>query len=857
MERIECVGQGRCLERIESFMIKRSLSNLVWTLRSIRAPSESHSFNLPSSIPATIPGTVHTDLLSAGLIPDPYLGLVENSVQWIGRTTWAYQTVFDFEVAHDARTELVFDGLDTIASVVLNGVLIAETENQHRTYRFDITKGLTSQGNVLEVVFSPSWDYAKTREAELGELPHANQDPYNFVRKMAANFGWDWGPRLTTAGIWKDVRIETWSIARLAETRIETNVLGDEKTVKVFTRLVPSGDAPFTSGLNVRLSIGEKFVTSNAIGEQLELSLSSEDFQLWWPKGMGSQNLHTVQIELLKEDEVIDHWTRRVGIRTVELDTGADSTGSAFTLVVNNLPVFVRGANWIPDDCFPSRVSKDRYRSRIEQATEANINLLRVWGGGIYESEDFYDICDETGVLVWQDFLFACAAYPEDSIFMHEIEQEARDNVLRLSSHPSLVLWCGNNECIWGWFDWGWQPKVDERGWGLGYYLDLLPKIVSELSPSTPYWPGSPYSGSMDISANDSEHANMHIWTVWNSTDYTEYAQYSPRFVSEFGFQGPPTWATLSHSIVDDPLSPESEGMLHHQRAPDGNGKLARGLAPHLPQPHGFQEWHFLMQLNQSRAIEFGIKHFRSLRPHCMGAIVWQLNDCWPVTSWALVDGYGRRKPVWHAVRRAYQDFLLTIREKEGHIELVAVNDGSSPKEIVAQVIRLDVFGNILAKEVVDVRSGPYSNTSYKLLDSVTNPSDPFRELLVLEVGGSIVTTHLFVEEKNLLLQAASLSIELGEWSPSGQEVTIQADTVVRGLTIFLDRLIPEAWSDVSDITLVPGTLHRGIFYSPTPIQKDDLEIPFVVQDLNRITSSRIKDTNLLSETYDEQGVEN
>ena len=255
MERIECVGQGRCLERIESFMIKRSLSNLVWTLRSIRAPSESHSFNLPSSIPATIPGTVHTDLLSAGLIPDPYLGLVENSVQWIGRTTWAYQTVFDFEVAHDARTELVFDGLDTIASVVLNGVLIAETENQHRTYRFDITKGLTSQGNVLEVVFSPSWDYAKTREAELGELPHANQDPYNFVRKMAANFGWYWGPRLTTAGIWKDVRIETWSIARLAETRIETNVLGDEKTVKVFTRLVPSGDAPFTSGLNVRLSI--------------------------------------------------------------------------------------------------------------------------------------------------------------------------------------------------------------------------------------------------------------------------------------------------------------------------------------------------------------------------------------------------------------------------------------------------------------------------------------------------------------------------------------------------------------------------------------------------------------------------
>lgn len=833
-------------------MITISLSNSVWTLRPMGAPAESLSFNLPSVIPATVPGTVHTDLLSAGLIPDPYLGTVENSVQWIGQVTWAYRTTFDCDVFQGDRAELVFDGLDTIANVLLNGDLIAETENQHRTYRFDITEAVRAQGNVLEVFFSPSWDYAKAREAQLGELPNAYPTPFNFVRKMAANFGWDWGPRLVTAGIWKDVRIEIWSTARLAETRVETSVVGDDKTVKVFTKVVPAGDAPIPSGLKARLSMGEKFVVSKVAGDQLELSLSSQDFQLWWPRGIGPPELHTVHIELLRGDEVIDQWTRRIGIRTVELDAGAESTGAAFTLVVNDLPVFVRGANWIPDDCFPSRVSKDRYRTRIEQATEANINLLRVWGGGIYESDDFYDICDEMGVLVWQDFLFACAAYPEDSTFMHEIEQEARDNVLRLSSHPSLVLWCGNNECIWGWFDWDWQTKIGDRGWGLGYYLGLLPKIVSELSPSTLYWPGSPYSGSMDISANDSEHANMHIWTVWNSEDYTKYAEYSPRFVSEFGFQGPPTWATLTHSIADDPLSPNSEGMLHHQRAPDGNGKLARGLAPHMPQPSDFQEWHFLMQLNQSRAIEFGIQHFRSLRPHCMGAILWQLNDCWPVTSWSMIDGYGRRKPVWHAVRRAYRDFLLMIHAKAGHIELVAVNDGSRHEDTVARVIRIDVLGNVLAEDFINVSSEAYSASSHQLLDSVASPSDPFRELLVLEVGGSIVACHLFAEEKELLLESASLSIELGEWSPTGQEVTIRADAVVRGLTIFLDRLIPEAWSDVSDITVVPGNLHRGILHSPIPIQKDDLEKPFVVQHLNRVASSRIEGNTLrVSEPYD------
>ena len=313
------------------------------------------------------------------------------------------------------------------------------------------------------------------------------------------------------------------------------------------------------------------------------LTVDVPDIELWWPHDLGSQPLYDLDVELSDGSSVLDERHQRVGFRSIRLDTQDDEIGSAFTLVVNEVPIFVRGANWIPDDCFPSRITAERLRTRIGQGVDANINLLRVWGGGMYESDDFYGLCDELGVLVWQDFLFACAAYPEEEPIRGEVIAEASQNIARLMPHPSLVLWNGCNENIWGWFDWAWQEPVGNRTWGAGYYLDILPSLMAEIDPSRPYYPGSPFSGTMDIHPNDDHHGLRHIWDVWNDVDYSHYRDYVPRFVSEFGYQGPPNISTIHRSIHDQPLTHTSAGMLHHQKATDGNGKLARGPLPICP----------------------------------------------------------------------------------------------------------------------------------------------------------------------------------------------------------------------------------------------------------------------------------
>lgn len=326
--------------------------------------------------------------------------------------------------------------------------------------------------------------------------------------------------------------------------------------------------------------------------------------------------------------------------------------------------------NWIPEDVFPSRVTPERYRRRLEQAAAAGVDLVRVWGGGIYEDRAFYDICDELGLMVWQDFPFACAAYPEGEPLRSEIEAEARENVVRLMPHPSLVLWNGNNENLWGFKDWDWEPALAGASWGEAYYLDLLPRITAETDPTRPYWAGSPWSGSWEVHPNDPGHGTAHSWDVWNREDYTGYLNEVPRFVAEFGWQAPPAYATLRRALSDRPLTPDSPGMLHHQKAEDGNGKLDRGLAHHFAPPADFDTWHYLTQLNQARAVATGVEHWRSHWPRCAGTILWQLNDCWPVTSWAAIDGDGREKPLYHELKRLYADRLLTLQTRDGRLVL-------------------------------------------------------------------------------------------------------------------------------------------------------------------------------------------
>jgi beta-mannosidase len=776
-----------------------------WSLR--------HSGDL---LPAQVPGCVHTDLLAAGLIPDPFLGVNESEVAWVGRRAWTY--VRDLPATGTAgeeyeRTDLVFDGLDTAASITLDGREVGRTRNMHRRHRFDVT----GRHGLLAVEFASAYDEAASVRAVTGERPNVYPEPFQYIRKMACSFGWDWGPTLVTAGIWRPVRLERWSTARLADVRPLVTVHGGTGRVEV--RVEVERTARGTARpLAVRATVGNGLAEARGVvqGTRAVLTLEVPDASLWWPRGYGEQPLYDLEVALVEESDGgdgaterrLDSWHRRIGFRTVELDRSADRHGTGFTLVVNGERIFARGVNWIPDDVFPSRITPERYRTRLRQTADAGVDLVRIWGGGIYEDDAFYDACDELGLMVWQDFLFACAAYPEEQPLRGEVEAEARDNVVRLMPHPSLVLWNGNNENLWGFRDWDWEPELRGDSWGGGYYLDLLPRVVAELDPTRPYTAGSPWSGSWDQHPNDPAHGTYHSWEVWNRRDYAEYRDSVPRFVSEFGWQAPPAMATLRRALPGERLAPDSPGMLHHQKAEDGNGKLNRGVERHFVLPEDdFDRWHYLTQVVQARAIATGIEHWRANWPVCAGTVVWQINDCWPVSSWSAIDGDGRLKPLYHELRRVYADRLLTLQPGDGGPVLAVVNQGAEPWRTRVTLRRLRADGTEAAEHVLDVTVPARSVHRRPVPRDLAPAPQSAKEFLVAD-SEELRAVHFTVTDREFAYPVPRYDVAVE--SPVGAgtgnvEAVVTAHTLVRDLLLQVDRLGPDAVCDTGLRTLLPG----------------------------------------------------
>lgn len=786
-------------------------------------------------IPATVPGSIHTDLLAAGLIPDPYLDDNEHLLAWIGACDWRYTTQFEWAADSLDHTELVFDGLDTVATIELNGQIVGSTANMHRTYRFDVRELLTEGENELVVTFASAVKFADEQSLAQGYRPHVNHHPYNSIRKMACSFGWDWGLDTATVGLWRPVTLSSWSVSRLAAVRPIARVDGSDGLVDVSIDLVPASEP---TRVVIRVGDAEEIVDIAAGQSSALVTVRVADVELWWPRGHGSQPLYPVEVSLEHDTNVVDNWSGRIGFRTVRIDFTPDSDGTPFTIVINDTPIFIRGANWIPDDAFPHRVDRERYARRIEQAEFANINLLRVWGGGIYEADDFYDLCDERGVLTWQDFLFACAAYTEDEPMRSEVESEARDNITRLMPHPSLVVWNGNNENIWGFEEWGWEKRLDGRSWGLGYYTQLLPRLVSELDPGRPYTPGSPFSPEAPADReqyhpNDPAHGSVHLWDLWNQRDYPDYRTYSPRFVGEFGWQGPPTWSTLTRSISDEPLTPESPGMLVHQKAMEGNVKLIDGLIAHLPLPDDMEDWHWAMSLNQATAIRVGIEHFRSLSPLCMGTIVWQLNDCWPVTSWAAVDGDGREKPLLYAIKHAYADRLLTIQPRGEGLAVAAVNDSSDAWTGTLTVRRLAFDGTELATTTVELDIVSRATELVHVAAEVGTPDNSAGEVIEARLGDERAF-WFFNEYRDSDLTDQNLSVA-AERIDGGYQVTVTAHALVRDVTLLVDKVDPDARVDDQLITLLPGEGRTFFVRSEKTVANEEWAARGVLRSANQL----------------------
>lgn len=823
--------------------------------------------------------------MRAGLIDDPYFDQNEPKLRWIGECDWQYTTNFeaDPKLFDHERIDLACDGLDTVATIHLNGSLVATTQNMHRGYRFDVRPFLKKRSNELVITFASPVHYAMEMRKKLGHLPSINYGlPFNFIRKMACNFGWDWGPVVPTCGIWRGVRLEGWSHARFRSVRTTyRSVAADtpstlwltvdvERTQTCSRNLVIDGFLNF-SGARVDGS-GEGVADAEG---SYPLCFSIAEPRLWWPHGYGRQDLYELELHAwvaeAGHNQDVDEGSTKVGLRTVELNTHPDDIGREFVLKVNGKPIFCRGFNWIPDDCFLDRAcTPDRYRKRITQALDANANMLRVWGGGIYETDEFYDICDELGILVWQDFLFACAAYPEDEPIKSEVEAEARYNVARLAHHPSLVLWNGCNENIWGFHEWAcdaegggekpWKDQLAGKKWGAGYYLDLLPRVMKEVDPSRPYWAASPWSGDANVETglhpNLATHGNKHIWEVWHGPgDYNNYRWFTPRFCSEFGYQGPPNYSTWQSSIAKDQLYRGSASLEMHQKSPYGSKRNDDLLQKDFDLPDNFDDWHYLLQLNQARALTTGVEWFRSRQPVCMGTLYWQLNDCYPVTSWSAIDSTGQLKPLWYATRRFYAPRLLTLQPegiiidpprapgerpkmRSDAIVLYANNDSDESWQGDVLVRRMTFDGTILGESMVPLNIPPRTNRRAAILPTgVVMPRDRSREFIVATIGDQRAT-WFFASDRELHYPPMQFEAAL-ERATGTYRLSVHTPSLLRDLVINIDRLDPSASISDNLVTLLPGERRVFEIQSSKVFTQEQLTTPPVFQCANRFGARR------------------
>ena len=793
-------------------------TNWVASLASGNSPIE-----LPKRIPATVPGSIHTDLMAQGLIADPFLDDNERLLSWIGYCDWDYDCEFDWAATDKKFTELVFEGIDTVASIYLNGTFLGEVANQHRSYRYEVQQLLKQGKNQLKVKFSSPIRYADRMSLEYGYRPHVNHHPYNSIRKMAANFGWDWGIDTSTSGLWKPVYLESFD-TRIASVRPTLTVEGGTGIANVIVDL--AGEP--AKSLTVKIGDQEIEVSDPVVGEN-KVQLKIENPKLWSTHLEGAPNLYQLRASLGNGQEVFEC---QVGFRTITLEFPKDETGIGFEFHLNGKPIFIRGVNWIPNDAFLHRITKESLRQRLTQAKAANINLIRVWGGGIYETEDFYELCNELGLLVWQDFLFACASYSEEGLGQ-EVEAEARQNISRIMKHPSLALWNGNNENLWGHQEWNWQQRLQGKSWGAGFYYELLPSLVAELDPGRPYTPGSPFSPDTDKLHNDPSAGSVHIWDLWNQKDYPHYLDYKPRFVAEFGWQGPANWATIKESISDEPLTPESPGMIIHQKAMSGNDKLTDGLVNHFELPNDFENWHFAMQLNQANAIRFGLEHMRSEFPNCMGSVVWQLNDCWPVTSWAAIDGEGREKPLYFSIAQAYESLLVTFSNSESGIQVNLLNNQDQKVQGTLQLDLMEFSGKVLASDKQSISLSSNSKKIVQVPAELSNPIQLSSSVLVATFAGAR-KLFFFAEYKDSELESPNLELDLAS-TANGYQLKVTANNLVRDLVVMIDKLAPAASVNQGLISLLPGETALFEIQTSESLSFQDFQSERVLKSANQL----------------------
>ncbi len=801
-----------------------------------------------NSIVARVPGCVHLDLLNAGQIEDPFYRDNETRQFWIGETDWKYErrfTVSGAFLAHE-RVMLRCFGLDTLATVEVNGIPVGKADNMYRTWLFDVKPQLKTGENVLTICFDAPMPFLRACERERGVLPAwLGSDRVNsgaWLRKEPCNFGWDWGPKLTTSGIWRDIELIAYT-ARLADVAIRQQHASGEVALNVQIRV----ENPAAQALAVRIEVrydGETVasVEQPVSGDQASARMTISQPKLWWINGLGEQPLYEMQVQLVgADDAVLDEQSKRIGLRTLTLERHADQWGESFYFAINGVPFFAKGANWIPADTFVPRLTADNYTTLIRDAAAAHMNMLRVWGGGVYEQDAFYDLCDQYGIAIWQDFMFACGTYPAfDDAFLANVRVEAEDNVRRLRHHPSLALWCGNNELEQGLVAAEWTAKT--MSWAdYGRLFDVLLKdVVGAEDPDRPYWPSSPHTpvgDRADLMNPDS--GDTHLWHVWHRREPFEwYRTRFDRFVSEFGFQSFPEPATLEPFIEPEDHNITSYMMEYRQRSGIGNSTIIHYLLDWFRLPSSFENGIWLSQILQGMAIKYAVEHWRRNMPRTMGTIYWQLNDCWPAPSWSSINSLYRWKALHYMAKRFYAPVLISgLEDREAGT--VAVHVTSDLLEAGSGVVRWQLAttdGAVIEGGTFDAAIPPQQDSLVRTL-SFAGALQQYeaRDLLIglaLDVNDETVSDNLvlFARPKHLSLLDPDLRVTVRASSAHHFQVEVSAAHPALWAWLATD----DGESSFSDnfFNLMPGTPRTVEIETKQALSADELRERLLVRSL-------------------------
>jgi beta-mannosidase len=767
-----------------------------WSLRASRGPA-----GFTDWMPALVPGCVHTDLLRDRKIPDPFYGTNEKALQWIGTTDWEYRSTFVADAALLARerVEIVFQGLDTYAEVSVNGARVLSADNMFRTWRADLKGHLAAGTNTVLVHFRSPLAVAKPSHDRLGyTLPAVNDQAPEmlsmFTRKAPYHYGWDWGPRFVTSGIWRPVTIEAWDRARLDDVQVHQLSLDDARArLRVVAAVVAArgGRARVTVGLAGGANLGSLEATLVRGRNEIALEVVIDKPERWWPNGLGPQRLYPLETSLFTLPEgrpsgtgrsseraaaaetLLGRRTTRVGLRTLEVVSQHDAGGKSFFVEVNGAPVFMKGANWIPSDSFLDRETPERQRMLLQAAAAANMNMVRVWGGGVYESDRFYELCDELGLLVWQDFMFACSMYPGDAAFIENVRQEAIENVRRLRNHPALALWAGNNEIEAAWQQWGWPWRfhlgkaAQATIWNDYKHLfhEVLPRVVAAEDPGRFYTRSTPSANEDGVPPGKLGWGDAHYWGVWHAAaPYEDYAANVSRFMSEYGFQSFPTLDSVARYAPPSDFRIDSPVMLSHQRHPRGNALVRTYLDRDFRLPKDFGAFLYLSQVLQATVIQSGAEAHRRRMPYNMGSLYWQLDDCWPVASWSSIDYYGRWKALEYAARRFFAPVLVSPVDDSGTLRVFLVSDRRSDfaARLTVRIVDFDGRERWHSERDLTVKALTSEPQFTAWKRDLLKGLDPSRVVLSAElrVGDALVGRHLFYFRKtrDLALPAPEVS---------------------------------------------------------------------------------------------------